>query len=658
MENRVVQEFNLKTLLSDSGQYTIPVYQRNYAWGEGEINQLIQDIIDSQKKDTNRPYYLGTLVVYEREENGISVYETIDGQQRLTTLSILMSVLKNEWRTELNESMNWFQSLNLEFRSRKLSSVLLNQLFNSGNVKGIEYNKSSNIVAAYNLAKKQLQKITEEENVSIKEFTHYLLSNVKVLRVPVPHDTDLNHYFEIMNTRGEQLEKHEIVKAKLLEVFTSLPLEEKNELSSVFNSVWEATSNMEKYVQYGFNPTKREELFGSENWGHLNVNSFDELSNSLLKESKNEEEKNLLSIDEIINNNIKSGNEEEADEKPVRFYSVVNFENFLLHVLRLMKGVESDIPLDDKRLIPIFENEISKSDNPIEFVKEYCFQLFRTKFLFDKYIIKREFIGGGDHWSLKRLKMYNHGKKKNVSYVNTFGPEQEDNAKQENRNLLMLLSMFHVSTPTMVYKHWLSASLNFVFNNSEKNGNIDANDYVTHLEKMAKSFVFGRHLNLAPLDYHLMIFKNESVSDFSWNEMDENKLTFGNISNNLVFNYIDYLYWRSNKESNDTKITKHEYTYRSSVEHYYPQNPLEGGVKKLDSEEGKIALNSIGNLCLISHSKNSRLSNFSPLQKIEFYNNNIDSIKQYIMMKSGTNWDLQAIKKHNQEVIDLLKNEL
>ena len=44
----------------------------------------------------------------------------------------------------------------------------------------------------------------------------YLLDKVRILRTELPPNTDLNHYFEIMNTRGEQLEKHEILKARLL----------------------------------------------------------------------------------------------------------------------------------------------------------------------------------------------------------------------------------------------------------------------------------------------------------------------------------------------------------------------------------------------------------------------------------------------------------
>lgn len=51
MNNDIV-EFSIKQLLSDGKVYVVPMYQRNYAWSEGEINQLIQDIVDYSQKKT------------------------------------------------------------------------------------------------------------------------------------------------------------------------------------------------------------------------------------------------------------------------------------------------------------------------------------------------------------------------------------------------------------------------------------------------------------------------------------------------------------------------------------------------------------------------------------------------------------------------------
>ena len=119
--------------------------------------------------------------------------------------------------------------------------------------------------------------------------------------------------------------------------------------------------------------------------------------------------------------------------------------------------------------------------------------------MFDKYIIKREFIGGIDKWSLKRFKWYDKNK---VSYVNTFSIEENEHDLDDNRQTLMLLSMYHVSVPTMVYKHWLNAALYYLFYEEE----ISAANYIKYLETTVKAFVFNRFLSHNPMDYYPIIF--------------------------------------------------------------------------------------------------------------------------------------------------------
>ena len=72
-----------------SDDYVVPLYQRNYAWQENQIQQLLQDVYDNSKiPDSN--YFIGSLVVLQRPDG---VYEVIDGQQRLTTLHIICKSL-------------------------------------------------------------------------------------------------------------------------------------------------------------------------------------------------------------------------------------------------------------------------------------------------------------------------------------------------------------------------------------------------------------------------------------------------------------------------------------------------------------------------------------------------------------------------------------
>lgn len=619
---------NISQLLNGNSHYSIPIYQRNYAWGEKEITQLIQDIADYAEKNSNKDYYIGTLVVYERkDEIKDLIYETIDGQQRLTTLTILLSTLKNN-KAKLNftNDISWFK-LNLAFDSRVKSTETLQNVYD-GNVS--RYNFNTEIKSAYEDCLKILERvIKDKKNFTIQQFCDYLFQKVLILRVPVPADTNLNHYFEIMNSRGEQLEKHEVLKAKLLEILSTNEVETK-----AFNQVWEACSNMEKYVQYGFSVSERNLIFGNNDWNKIEATSFDDLTSKLTNNQASENQK--LSAFDILKGQKSFQNKNEQDnENPDRFNSVINFPNFLLHVLRVQQ--KKDIPLDDKRLLDTFDEVLKNETSKEIFVKTFAFNLLKCKFLFDNYVIKREFLNGTDNWSLKRLKWYSGNK---VSYINSFGVE-ENNDDANNKTILMLLAMFHVSTPTLVYKHWLNAALKYVYENF---GQIESDKYTTYLKTLAKSFLFDRFLASSPKEYFEIIYTNSGTTKNTEKDIDLTKLDQGTSVENFVFNYLDFLLWQEQHDDN------FKFTFRSSVEHYYPQNPLEG-LEPL----GQINVDKFGNLCLISNNTNSRLWNLPPDgKKSYFLNTNIyESLKQKIMLREPK-WTLTEIEKHGKEMTDKL----
>jgi uncharacterized protein with ParB-like and HNH nuclease domain len=646
--------YSVKEIFS-SDIYIIPIYQRNYAWGETEIIQLIQDIVDYYKKDKSQNYYIGTLVVWERKLTGERCFETIDGQQRLTTLSILLSMIKNEYsqNEESNIDLSWYK-LNLKFDCRKKSNKTLEACFFGNKENNNEFNPS--IIQAYEDVKKALSKILNEANLSadiqlsIDGFCSYLLDRVSILRVTVPEDTDLNRYFEIMNSRGEQLEKHEKLKAQFLKA-----LDEADRYS--FNLIWEACSNMEKYVQYGFTKKNniRDNIFGSE-WNEIIISQNDIYTELKPDKETSNNEKIDISIKELLKEKTKQYGEKIPidNDDPDRFNTIINFPNFLLHILRIQ--TKSDIPLDDKRLLDTFKPFLKDEGSKKEFAKTFGYNLLKGKFLFDKYIIKREFTKGTDHWSLKRLKW--DAQQETCSYINTFGGEE--NIDDINREILMLLSMFHVSAPTQVYKHWLNSALKFVFEN--ENEEAITEKYKNYLEDLAESFLHKRYLSSTPADYFNIIYGSERVTRTDYiKHIDEekNKLDSGTSVENFIFNYLDYLLWKdyrrdkkyfkieNEKSFTDERITNFEFTFRSSVEHYYPQSPIENSMK-LQGEDEKW-LDNFGNLCLISSSKNSRLSNHMPNAKKDYYDHSptIDSIKQRIMMEYK-HWDTSGANSKNE----------
>ena len=634
MSNNNIHTISIGELF-DLGTYVIPIYQRNYAWGEAEVKQLIQDIADFSLAHPDKNYFVGTLVVYERYEDGKTIYETIDGQQRLTTLNILFAVLHREYSGQLTNKVNY--QLNLKFDARKISSHSLAYVskveqaisFDTGE----EFN--SNIQDAYEVAKKFLSNLFSGNDKKLQNFYNYLCKKVNILRVSVPKDTDLNHYFEIMNTRGEQLEKHEILKAKLMQILSA-----DKKLSYAFNKVWEACSDMERYVQYGFNTSERDAIFHKGNWNQLYVADFDKLAESI--DFKNESNNSThLNLQEIVRH---SGNfEHNTDHKedaPERFTSIINFPNFLLHILRVQ--TKEDISLDDKRLLEPFDEKLKSFENveeKIAFVKQFGFNLLKGKFLFDQFIIKREFAKEKDGWSLKSLKWYEGNK---VSYVNSFEKEEE------NKQLLMLLSMFHVSAPTLIYKHWLNASLYFLFENHQ---DINAEKYLDWLEKLAQAYLYDRYLAVkdTEVDFFVIIYQNNAMGkNKSIDENQEwNNLNTGTGVENFIFNYLDYILFQEKADG----YQEFEFSFRSSVEHYYPQNPISS-----DDKLDQAILDKFGNLCLISRSKNSTLGRYMPQAKKDHYVRvKPDSLKQKLMMNEN-NWEKEQIDSHTEDMIKKLKD--
>lgn len=626
-QDQALTLLNIKALFTESAQYVIPIYQRNYAWGVIEIEQLIQDIYDVSTNDTKgkNHYFLGCLIVYERKNqpyDGKKSYEIIDGQQRHTTLCILLAYLKNELAVNDNKLNNL--TFNLTFDSRPRSINAFKNLYTNGINCEIE---EPNIHSAYNI----IDRYFKTHKVNIEQFYRYLFENVKLLRITVPHDTDLNHYFEIINNRGEQLEKHEVLKAKMLSECA-----EDAKIRYCFSTIWDACSNMDGFVQLNFSADIRSAIFGKD-WSDF-PNSFADIQANLSESSSIQ---NGVTIEDIISDKrFHPIDTDNSLEKKERFGSIIDFSNFLLHVLKLTINNQTktsqnnkmqqgdDVSLDDKKLLKQFYYSNNKLKvEPTEF----AFNLLKYRVLFDRYIVKKDIE---NRWHLLTLKKYTN----DFNYINTFDAI--------NEQLVMLLSMFDVSNPSSTYKRWLYRTLEILNKIADKKALID--NPLNYLEKLEK---IGQ-------EYLSEICKiNGNFSD--------NKLHQGTKVHNFIFNLLDYLLWKQLSEGKrfnglgkselGDSFDNFQFTVRSSVEHYFPQTDPSGAkvMKNVDR---------FGNLCLISPSTNSRLSNYSPADKKKFYHekNKIESLKQAIMM-SYEDWGpegqgLENIKKHEEEMINILRS--
>lgn len=623
----------IEKLFSENSHYVIPIYQRNYAWGAAEIEQLIQDIADGIQdfekigEQKEAKYYLGSLVVYIRDgadspHKDAIVYETIDGQQRHTTLSILLAYLKTVIHSSEQDLSRLH--LNLDFDSRPKSARTLQNLFQQAQRSDPE---EPSIRAAFTL----IERYFKTHNIDTSDFCQYLLKHVTILRVPVPKDTDLNHYFEIMNNRGEQLEKHEVLKAHLMSVYSGDTASRNS-----FSAIWDACADMGRYIQLGFSPEARKVLFG-EKWSGFPTD-FEAIKCVTETHHSTDEKPTLRNI--IGARRFHDTDNDDEKVKEQRFDSIIDFSNFLLHVLKVT--VADTVSLDDKKLLQAFE--IIKNDR--EKITQFVFDLLKFRILFDGYVIKRD-KANDQEWSLQKLECYEHNNNSNFGYKNSFGKDGETGV---TKRLAMILSMFHVSHPAYVYKRWLNRSL--VILNSLASSELDINGtaYLEALEKLSSEF-------LAEL-----CGENE--------QFNTDPLHRGTGVQNYVFNLLDYRLWRDltagqsfdGKGANHPDIKKHFEDFqfspsRTSVEHYFPQTDP-SGANKMGND-----VHRFGNLCLISPSSNSRLSNYSPADKKKFYaeTERAESLKQAIMM-SYEEWGpegqgIKNIENHEKAMLALLKGD-
>jgi len=621
------KSLNLHQLLQND-KYVIPLYQRNFSWEREEIHQLLKDINDTY--DTNDFYYLGTLVV--AKINGCE-FVIIDGQQRHTTFSIINAVIKNKDCDKAVETRN------LYFEAREKSERILDELIRDKN----SYQKIKNFSTNDNGIKNIISAVQDVEDFmnenfkdpeSESKFFDRFYSKVIIFRAELPSKTDLNHYFEVMNNRGEQLEKHEILKAAFL---GELEKQGRKKEQSAFALIWDACSQMNAHIQMNFKPEYRKELFGEKLQSiptKETIQRFIEKVNFKSNSDKNDDgEIEVNDIISIIKNyklpeKFNQNKKEDSDEK---FNSIIDFPNFLLQILKLQFPATS---LDDKFLFVNFKYPKGLPD-----AMDFIVNLLKYRVCFDRYVVKRE--GEIDNldwsWSLKKAV-----KTKDV-YQTTF--EKED----LRRELRMIQSMFHVTFPANNYKNWLFILMQFFKDKDPIN-------------------ITGEAI--------LNNLKNQAIKYYKENKTDD-IFNAGLRTPRFMFNYLDYLLWveyyykiRNNTELNDkeaktflNKILKNKekfysfkFVQRSSIEHLFPQARI-NEINAESENERQIVLDSFGNLCLISRNSNSSYNSDLPSQKKHDSRSKNESLKQLIMFESfeGENWNKNQIEAHCNEMKELLK---
>ena len=255
MNNILAKEYTLQEIL-DKKKYAVDYFQREYKWQRDNIEQMITDLIqefgNNYREGDNTPkvatystYYMGSIVLCNKMDGRLSV---IDGQQRLTSLTLLLIYLHNKTGNKYNsllESLIYsdsygVKSFNIDVEERK---KCLDALFTDG-----EYEPQDGDEASVITMVERYQDIAncfpdDMDGQRLESFLYWLTQRVVLVQITAPSEDNAYTIFETMNNRGLALTNSDMLKGFILSNFTD------DNKRKAFNQSWK--KDMLSLLEYG-----------------------------------------------------------------------------------------------------------------------------------------------------------------------------------------------------------------------------------------------------------------------------------------------------------------------------------------------------------------------------------------------------------------------
>ncbi len=585
-------------------RFNIPIYQRLYVWENIQVKTLIDDLVRAYEHDDKHEYFLGGIVVVE---NG-NLFDLIDGQQRFTTLKILREMLGDTGLT-----------LDFKIRDNVWEHFKSNENIDDSDIQRMKE------------AKRELDAgLKKRKNQNDSDFLTYLKEQVKLVVTIVPNKSDLNKLFELINGRGEQLQQHEILKAKILSRI--------NINLYKYGKIWDICSNMNEFLEINIKKSL------GENWkDHRFNDTFSSLFGKI-ENTKDKKIKNQMTISNILdpNNTIHDFGVvdivDSEDEASTQYLSIISFEMFLLYALVSFEDImyfekmESvNIEFKDKNLIQIFEIVLLKNREEYIF-DNFIKHMFRTRVKFDNYIIK-------NHKKLDdNSNETNHKISKVVKYKNGNNYSRNIEDIKSSNDLALLQSMLYHSH-TRNTQEWIIPFLK----------NIDNTTNTLELLKDIDNYLYSQIGTSNTVLEKTYMFSKDNINidcDAIVSYLKEKPIDNYHHISHYWFYKMDWIIWDLSNKTD----TKFKFTARNSIEHIAPQNPQD---ENIDMDKVSIDyLNSFGNLFLVSVSQNSSVSNEGFKTKISKFVGDKDVKNLKLSLLSGSSsWGDDGVEKHFEDCI-------
>ena len=212
-------KFETKGVLEIKGNFFVPDYQRGYRWGENEVKQLLGDIYENGLKS----YYLQPIVVQPIKGED---FELIDGQQRLTTLYLLLNYLEKSFSGESKTSRKY----EITYETRKETHSYLTDL--DPNKKG----DNIDFFFIYN-AYRTIKEWFKDDRSTINKFYFYLTEYVKIIWYEPEDNVSGVELFTRLNIGRIPLTNSELVRALFLSRNSDLTPAEQLEIAAEWDSI-------------------------------------------------------------------------------------------------------------------------------------------------------------------------------------------------------------------------------------------------------------------------------------------------------------------------------------------------------------------------------------------------------------------------------------
>ena len=240
-------ETRLRALLEGQQHYVIPLFQRPYSWQRNDWETLWNDIIETYRFNPAGGHFLGSIVSKSLPgtPEGVSPYIVIDGQQRLTTLSIVIAALRDRISKENPAAGERITDLCLmnkyakdEYRYKIRPTQADRPAYFAvidGNDNFAEEEEQNPIRQAYDFFSDALDKSADEEDdelLDLARLERLLLDEVEVVSITLGDDDNEYRIFESLNWKGAPLSQADLLRNYF---FMRIPADQQQTL---YDSVW------------------------------------------------------------------------------------------------------------------------------------------------------------------------------------------------------------------------------------------------------------------------------------------------------------------------------------------------------------------------------------------------------------------------------------